>query len=43
MTTQRTVGPLGDKIEKKLKKKTKFSFELEDLTRYLYSRNIKFK
>jgi hypothetical protein len=32
MTTQkRTVGPLGDKIEKKLKKK-KFSFELEDLT-----------
>jgi lipopolysaccharide export system permease protein len=26
------VGPLGDKIEKKAEKKTKFSFELEDLT-----------
>ncbi|MBC5838944.1 LptF/LptG family permease [Flavobacterium muglaense] len=34
--TKRTVGPLGDKIEKSPEKKAKFSFELEDLTPVVY-------
>jgi lipopolysaccharide export system permease protein len=34
--TKRTVGVLGDKIEKAPEKKTKFSFELEDLTPVVY-------
>ena len=34
--TKRTVGELGDKIEKKPEKKAKFSFELEDLTPVVY-------
>jgi lipopolysaccharide export system permease protein len=34
--TKRTVGLLGDKIEKMPEKKTKFSFELEDLTPVVY-------
>jgi len=34
--TKRTVGKLGDKIEKIKEKKTKFKFELEDLTPVVY-------
>lgn len=34
--TKRTVGVLGDKIEKAPEKKAKFSFELEDLTPVVY-------
>jgi len=34
--TKRTVGVLGDKIEKQPEKKTKFSFDLEDLTPVVY-------
>ncbi|HTG65375.1 MAG TPA: LptF/LptG family permease [Flavobacterium sp.] len=34
--TKRTVGPLGDKIETLPEKKTKFNFELEDLTPMVY-------
>jgi lipopolysaccharide export system permease protein len=34
--TKRTVGKLGDRIEKAPEKKTKFSFELEDLTPVVY-------
>lgn len=34
--TKRTVGVLGDKIEKFPEKKAKFSFELEDLTPVIY-------
>jgi lipopolysaccharide export system permease protein len=33
---KRTVGVLGDKIEKMPEKKTKFSFDLEDLTPVVY-------
>jgi lipopolysaccharide export system permease protein len=33
--TKRTVGVLGDKIENK-QRKTKFSFDLEDLTPVVY-------
>jgi lipopolysaccharide export system permease protein len=41
--TKRTVGLLGDKIEKMPEKKTKFSFDLEDLTGNLYCRNLEFR
>lgn len=34
--TKRTVGELGDRIEKAPEKKAKFSFELEDLTPVVY-------
>jgi lipopolysaccharide export system permease protein len=34
--TKRTVGELGDKIEKQAEKKAKFSFDLEDLTPVVY-------
>tara|TARA_R110002126_G_scaffold228764_1_gene373124 strand:+ start:34 stop:1122 length:1089 start_codon:yes stop_codon:yes gene_type:complete len=34
--TKRTVGVLGDKIEKQPEKKAKFSFELDDLTPVVY-------
>jgi lipopolysaccharide export system permease protein len=34
--SKRTVGKLGDKIEKVPEKKTKFSFDLEDLTPVVY-------
>lgn len=34
--TKRTVGKLGDRIEKLAEKKAKFSFELEDLTPVVY-------
>mgnify|MGYP003640463025 CR=1 FL=1 len=34
--TKRTVGVLGDKIEKQAEKKTKLSFDLEDLTPVVY-------
>jgi lipopolysaccharide export system permease protein len=34
--TKRTVGKLGDKIEKAPEKKAKFSFDLEDLTPVVY-------
>ncbi|UQD57573.1 LptF/LptG family permease [Flavobacterium sp. K5-23] len=34
--TKRTVGELGDKIEKEAEKKAKFSFDLEDLTPVVY-------
>jgi lipopolysaccharide export system permease protein len=34
--TKRTVGKLGDKIEKIPEKKTKFTFDLEDLTPVVY-------
>jgi lipopolysaccharide export system permease protein len=34
--TKRTVGPLGDKIEKAPEKKMKFKFDLEDLAPVIY-------